>query len=264
GIEKDQIAQELEDELKNAARDIQLWGEMEVVQASLKHPDSKQTQAFLDDQLKHQPKYDLIFAVDAQGRLAAVNTIAAAVLGEPYKSILPEIRESWLQTVLEGGTVQGTDWAQLTFVNQLYGRNQQNSPPENRYQVALAAPLAAHQSREALGVLVAILNSSNFQRILDGAEDRFKRLGLSTGHAFRYGSDGDTITAHKYRTEYGTSVTVDQHLPQLHERILRNPAGTFRYQWREGPKISALGSIRPGLGTPLNWYLGVGINESDI
>src|SRR5262245_39956017 len=132
GIEKDQIAQELEDELKNAARDIQLWGEMEVVQASLKHPDSKQTQAFLDDQLKHQPKYDLIFAVDAQGRLAAVNTIAAAVLGEPYKSILPEIRESWLQTVLEGGTVQGTDWAQLTFVNQLYGRNQQNSPPENR------------------------------------------------------------------------------------------------------------------------------------
>src|SRR5262249_51772313 len=96
------------------------------------------------------------------------------------------------------------------------------------------------------------------------AEDRFKRLGLSTGYAFLYASDGDTITAHKYRTEYGTSVTVDQHLPQLHERILRNPAGTFRYQWREGPKISALGSIRPGLGTPLNWYLGVGINESDI
>src|SRR4030095_1241310 len=57
---------------------------------------------------------------------------------------------------------------------------------------------------------------------------------------------------------------VDHGLWDLHERVVGNPAGTFRYRWREGWKIAALGSVHSDLGQAFNWYLGVGINDPDI
>src|SRR5262245_40144777 len=59
-IEAGQIVQQVEDELRNAAREIKVLGETEIVQSSLRNPGVTQLSSFLDDLLKHQPKYDLI------------------------------------------------------------------------------------------------------------------------------------------------------------------------------------------------------------
>src|SRR5262249_17218755 len=66
-IETGQIVQQLEDELTSAARDVQLWGEMDAVQAGLRSRQAQQARAFLDDLVREEPKYDLIFTVDRDG-----------------------------------------------------------------------------------------------------------------------------------------------------------------------------------------------------
>ena len=82
-IEAGRIAQQLEGELNTAARDVQFWGEMEVVRTGLRNARADQTQAFLDEVLKYQPKYDLIFTVNSDGRVVNVNTVGAAAAGKP-------------------------------------------------------------------------------------------------------------------------------------------------------------------------------------
>jgi HAMP domain-containing protein len=264
-IEAGQLVQQLQDELNNAARDVRILGEMDVVQASLRNSKAAaSTAGLLDDLRRHHAKYDLIFTIDRNGRLASINTIAASAVGKPYQTVLPDVPEGWLQDVMQSGAVKGMPRVQLPFVNEIHKRTPENSPAESLYQLAVASPAGPHDSGEKLGVIVAIVNWSTFQRILDGTEGRFKRLGLTTGYAFLFANDGDTITAHKYRDLYGTRSTVDHHLFDLHERVIANPAGTYRYEWREGWKIAALGRVQPDLGTPFDWYLGVGINESDI
>lgn len=263
-IEAGRIAQQLEGELNTAAREVQFWGEMEVVRAGLRNAKATQTQVFLDEVLKHQPEYDLILIVNSDGRVVNVNTIGASALGKPWEFVVPDAPANWLEDVIRSGAVKGVSWVQLTYVNELYNRTSQNSPPESRYQVVLASPVAEHDASEKAGAIIAIVNWANFQHILDGAEERFKRLGLNTGYAFLYANDADTITAHKYRELYGTYAVATHHLGAWHERVVSNPTGTFRYRWREGWKISAPGRVHSGLGAPFDWYLGVGINESDI
>jgi hypothetical protein len=262
-IEAGQIARQLEDELKNAERDVEILGEMEIVQASLRNPGANELQPFLDDLLKHQSKYDLIFTVDRGGRLMSLNSIAASARGKPYRLVLADVPDNWLESVMASDTVTGISWTQLPYVNELHKRTPTTSP-ESRYQLVLASPIAAHDAGEKLGVIVAVVNWSNIQRIVDGTEERFKRLQLTTGYAFLYANDGDTITAHKYRDVINTKATITHGLWDLHARIISDPSGTFRYKWREGWKIAALGTIHSDLGSAFNWYLGVGINESDI
>jgi hypothetical protein len=270
--ETGRIAEQLTEELTDAAREMKLWGGLDMIQAGVRSPQSRQTQAFLDDVSKVNPKYDLIFTVDRNGLITSISTIGSTAAGRAFQVVLPDVPPEWLQEVLAGEAVKGTLWplewnsfskAQVAYVNNLYRRTEQ-SPLESRYQFILGAPIAAHGTGEKLGVLVAVVNWATFQRILDGAEDRFKRLGLMTGYAFLYANDGDTITAHKYRELYGTRATVDHDLWDLHQRVMGDPSGTFRYRWREGWKISALGSIHSTLGPAFNWYVGVGINDTDI
>src|SRR5262245_29081193 len=272
-FEAGRIAEELEEKLTDTAHQVRLWAELDTVQAGLKAPGAKQTQAFFDDVLKQDSKYDLIFSVDRNGLITSINTRGESAAGKPFQFVLPDVPVGWLQEVLESGAAKGALWpmdwrtlekAQVAYVNALYKRTDPNSAPEARYQFVLGSPITVHGIGEKLGVLVTVVNWSSFQRVLDGAEERFKRLGLTTGYAFLYANDGDTLTAHKYRELYGTRATVDHHLPDLHERVVGNPTGTFRYQWREGWKIAALASVHSDLGPAFNWYLGVGINDPDI
>ena len=188
-IETGQIVQQLEDELTNTVREVQLWGEMDTVQAGLKSSKAGKTEAFLDDLVKREPKYDLIFTVDRDGRIMSINTAAASADGKPYQFVLPDAPANWFQDIMQTGSMKGAlgpfDWkslqkAQLAYVNELYNRTAQNSPAESRYQFALGSPIVARGTGEKLGVIVAIVNWSDFQRILDGAETRFKGLGLTT------------------------------------------------------------------------------------
>jgi HAMP domain-containing protein len=271
--EAGQIVQQIEEKLNDAKREVKLWGELEAIQAGTSTTQSRPARTFLDNFLKQDSKYDLIFTVDRNGLITSINSTAANAAGKPLQFILPDVPSSWLEDILESGTVKGallpSDWksfqkSQVAYVNALYNRTA-DSPVESRYQFVLGAPVvAARGSDEKLGVVIAVVNWSTFQHILDGAEDRFKRLGLTTGYAFLYAPDGDTITAHKYRELYGTRATVDHNLWELHDRIVRHPTGTFRYRWVEGWKIAALGTVQSDLGPAFNWYLGVGINDTDI
>ena len=111
--------------------------------------------------------------------------------------MFPELPGGWLQDVIRSGSVKGVERRRLAFVNQLHKR-----PPDSAYedlfQLALAAPVAPHGSNaDKLGTVVAIVNWKTFQRILDGAEDRFRALGLSTGYAFMFANDANPVLAQK-------------------------------------------------------------------
>src|SRR5262249_31989276 len=155
----------------NAAREIKMLGEMEIVQSSLRSPSVTQLPSFLDDLLKHQQKYDLIFTVDQAGRLMSVNSIAASALGKSYRLILPDVPDKWLEDVIKGDVVTGIPWTQVQYVNDLYQRTATTSR-EERQQLILASPITAHEGGDKFGVIVALVNWSNIQHILDGTEER--------------------------------------------------------------------------------------------
>jgi HAMP domain-containing protein len=264
-IEAGQIVQQFQDELNNTAREIQIIGELGIMQAGLGRPQTGEAAAFLDDLREHQPKYDLIFTVDSENRIASVNSLGASASGKRMQDVLPELAGSWLQEVIEEGNVKGTLRTQVAFVNQIHGREPTNLPDESLFQFAIAAPIAPHAGgTRNPGAVVAIVNWKTYQAILDGAEERFRGLDLPTGYAFLFANDANTVIAHKYKNLYGTRVVEDHNLPQLRERMLDDPTGTYPYEWVEGRKIAALGNIQSVLGPPFNWYLGVGINEPDI
>ena len=260
-----QIADDLESELRDTTQQVQLWGEADFVQASFKRPHDMNFGLFFDEVIRHQPKYDLIFTVGPDERIAAVNSIGREKAGEAYEVLLPGVSLPWLRGAVQGGKPQGIGWRQFATVNKLYQRSPTNSKTEQRYQIAVVAPVGDHSRRQPVGLIVAVLNWSYFQQVLDRVEKGFRRLDLSTGYAFLYPSDADTIIGHKYRDLYGTSASRDHHLTELHERAANNPTGTVRYKWREGWKIAALAKINLAeLGPEFEWRLGVGINESDI
>ena len=268
-IEAGQIVQQLQDELNNTARELQILGELDIVKAGLKQATDREARMFLDDLREHEPKYDLIFTVGRDGRLASLNSNAASAAGKPYQTVLPDLPGGWFADMMRDAKVRGIPRTQLSFVNAIHNRTPENSPTETLYQLAIASPIASRDDvGESLGAIVAIVNWKTFQDILDGAEDRFTGLGLTTGYAFLFDSDADTVIAHKYRENprnlYGTRASVDHKLPDLQKRLLSNPAGTYRYEWQEGWKITALGNIRSVLSPSFDWYLGVGINDTDI
>src|SRR5262249_2232540 len=55
GVYAQQIAQELERELRTAQQELQLWGEADFVHASLKSPGGARFGVFFDELIRHQP-----------------------------------------------------------------------------------------------------------------------------------------------------------------------------------------------------------------
>src|SRR5262249_28544408 len=85
-------------------------GEMDTVQAGPRTARAEQTRAFLDDLVKEDPKYDLIFTVDRDGLVMSINGAAASVVGKPYRVILPDVPADWFEEVIQSGSVRGTSW----------------------------------------------------------------------------------------------------------------------------------------------------------
>jgi hypothetical protein len=84
-----QIAQDLDRELMNVSRDLQLWGEADFVRASLQSPQDKRFRAFFDELIRHQTKYDLIFTIGLDGRIAALNSIGRNEAGKSFEGCFP-------------------------------------------------------------------------------------------------------------------------------------------------------------------------------
>src|SRR5262249_22464160 len=160
-----------------------LWGEADFVHASLKSPGGARFGVFFDELIRHQPKYDLIFTIGRDGQIAALNNIGREQAGKSYEVLLPGLPSSWLRDVMKSGKPQGVGWRQFAVVNELYDRSRTNSSVEKRYQIAITALVGDHNRRQTLGLIVAVLNWSYIQQLLDRAEEGFRRLDLTTGYA---------------------------------------------------------------------------------
>ena len=114
-------------------------------------------------------------------------------------------------------------------------------------------------------VIAAIINWSHFQSVLDKVQERFERLGLSTGYAFLTGNDKDALIGHRLREEYGKTATRDYGLFELHEKFQKAPNGTITYTYKGNEKTVALAVVNPEpLRSQIAWGLGVGINNEEI
>src|SRR5215831_2217348 len=179
-----QMAQDLDNELRNAVRELQLWGEADFVQASLENSQHRFFAAFFDELIRQQKKYDLIFTINLDGRIAALNSIGRNEAGKSFEVLLPGLSPSWLRETIQSGKPYGIGWRQFARVNDLYQRNAANSAIERRYQLALAARVGDQAGEHPWGLIVAVLNWSYFQQILDRAAEGFRHLDLTTGYAF--------------------------------------------------------------------------------
>lgn len=223
-----QIKQDVEKELRDALHEVQFWGELNYSPDSFKRLDQAKITTFLDDLLKHYQEYDLIFMSDASGRITYANGLAAPFLGKPYYGLIPQVPVSLPAEVIASKKTQGLDWHRLDRINALHNRRP-DTPLDQQYQITLAAPIKAHDGTEILGVVFGVLNWSSIQRVLDRAQWDLSALDLHSGYAFLLDGDSDTTIGHKYRDQYGISVSRNSNLPQLRNRARDNPKGIIPY-----------------------------------
>src|SRR5690606_20205863 len=145
------------------------------------------------------------------------------------------------------------------------------------YCIGFAAPILDERN-VVVGGVVAFMNWEFIQEILDKVEEDLETRSLSSGYAFLFGNDQNTIIGHKYRrnrnypfqrmddptvlvNNYGTRLVEDLSLDNLHNAVVDN-APFFEYEYPPGqPKISGLAGIDHEF---FHWMCGVGINDEDI
>lgn len=232
--------------------------------------------------------YDLLILFDVDGRIMLTNSI-----NRKSREFVPELLDSleleqlegeslldftpdsqWLQQVRSGrwGYI---DWHSSPLVQRLY--RYAASDIALQYSIGFAAPIVDERGIVVGGVL-ALMNWSFIQEILDKVEEDLDEHSLGSGYAFLFDTDQNTIIGHKYRRNrdypahelgdaalgrdnYGTRLVEDHQLVGLHEAV---KAGEPFYEYEYPPgtaKISGLSVVNHEFFT---WVCGVGINNADI
>ena len=228
--------------------------------------------------------YDILVLLDSRGRIIAINTVdrygaplpssaSGLVLGE---NIAVYRAEKELFDRSARGEAAHHDWYQSSLVERLY--DYRDEDVSHQYNIAFSEPVRSPQSGEVVGVWISVINWFYIQTVLDSVETDLANRNLSTGYAFMYARDADTIIAHKYRENrigieplrsyplsgqnlYGTKLVETHRLLDLHEAILQQRR-SFAYEFPAGnKKISGLAPIDD---TAFGWIVGVGIDETDI
>jgi signal transduction histidine kinase len=231
--------------------------------------------------------YDVIALFDADGRLVAINTLDRKTkrLGEAVYLDPDEVKElrgqsllrwtppesTWLQKV-RAGLFGYIDWHRSELVNRLY--HYDDNDVAQQFSVGFAAPVFDDRLVVVGGVL-ALMNWEFIQEILDKVEDDLEAQSLSSGYAFLFGGDSNTIIAHKERlnrqyprdeeaperNNYGTTLVETHGLVGLREAVVTG-ARFFSYEYPTGtPKISGLAPVNHDF---FRWSCGVGIDDEDI
>src|SRR5690606_15264969 len=204
--------------------------------------------------------YDLIGLFDVDGRLLLLNRInrhSTANLvqyldersieqleGESLLDYTPD--GSWLQKV-RASRFGYIDWHSSPLVNELY--NYFDADIARQYCIGFAAPILDERN-VVVGGVVAFMNWEFIQEILDKVEEDLETRSLSSGYAFLFGNDQNTIIGHKYRrnrnypfqrmddptvlvNNYGTRLVEDLSLDNLHNAVVDN-APFFEYEYPPG------------------------------
>ncbi|MFQ5929343.1 MAG: ATP-binding protein [Acidobacteriota bacterium] len=246
---------------------------------------TKPPQVLLDQLVAIHEVYDVLALFDIDGNLLLTNSInrnrieesldaekLKMIRGQKLVRYTPD--SSWLQQV-RSGHFGYVDWYASELVRNLYGYYEQDVA--HQYCISFAAPIMDERG-VVVGGILALMSWQYIQEILDKVEEDFEQRSLSSGYAFLFGSDRNTIIGHKYRRNrnydrfvvddvavardnYGLLLDEDLQLNDLQEALLEG-ATHFRYQYPAGTaKISGLAPINHEF---FEWMCGVGINDEDI
>ncbi len=229
--------------------------------------------------------YDLLMVVDAQGRIVGVNTddrFGKALPAEELRRILQgNIREYPEEYAIFSRSITGQsshhDWYQSKLVMGLYGPQYQKADASFQYNIAFSEPIQDPRTHQILGVWINVINWSYIQDMLDNVEQDLASLDMSTGYAFMFARDANTIIGHKYRANRQVSAhpqenasplqnlyhlkLIDLGLKNLHDAVLRQERN-FAYEFPKGNK--KISGLAPILDTSFGWIVGVGIDHKDI
>ncbi len=259
--------------------------------------ETRLSQSRVDRMIAIHEVYDLIILFDIDGRIVLTNSVDRNG-GESPNQLDPRLLErlkgqdlteytplsaAWLQAVRSGRNGY-VDWHPSPLVHQLYP-SYTSRDIAWQYNVGFAAPVW-DEKQGVVGGILTLMNWEFIQQILDLQEEELYNRALSSGYAFLFNRDGDTIIGHKYRAyreyenlvadelanypnNYGTSLIRDHGLTQLAAAVralIEDPvwpyASSLAYEYPANtPKISGLAAINHEHFT---WVCGVGINDEEI
>ncbi|HSR53654.1 MAG TPA: ATP-binding protein [Acidobacteriota bacterium] len=256
-------------------------------------------QALLDSMVLIYKTFDLIVIFDQEGRIVMVNHADRRKLTEDLEKQSLPLQEvnalkgrsladyqggEWLRRIRQPAFAF-LDWHSSSLVQQVYPYEDEDIALQ--YNLGFAAPIIDYETAQPLGGVLALMNWRFIQDdILDDIEIRLDRQDLQTGYAFLFGQDSDTIIGHKYRANrakgdlggpqeqavnnYGKRLVEDLGLDSLQAAVARREP-SFQYQYPVGTdKISGLAAIDAEdrlmvtFGHPLQWVVGVGIDNDEI
>ncbi len=228
--------------------------------------------------------YDVLALFDAEGNLMLANSIdrrriedldlgqLKEIQGQSLLKYTPE--SSWLQEV-RSGSLAYLDWHRSLLVHQLY--DYANEDLARQYSIGFAAPIL-DQRGVVVGGVLALMNWEYIQEIFDKVEEDLQERSLDSGYGFLFGTDRNTVLAHKLRrnrsypleqvndltrsvSNYGTRLIEDHNLEELHQALLEGVTH-FAYEYPRGTeKMSGWAAVDHPY---FQWLCGVGIDNEEI
>lgn len=223
------LATRVDEELRERRLDVELWAEDPNVEYALSKLDGEVLNLQVEDRINRyiekSTDFDLLVAVDTEGRSVVSNTVTR--FGEPW----PKDR----RTALAAHDFNQEDWfhralaGEIVLVDQhrpalLYPEPEDAEVQPSEYAVGIAAPVVPVEGAAPTGVVYALFNWEHIQHgILDSKNPESSGLrGLigsdiyASSYAWLWKADADTILGHKVTALYGQRVSqppID--LPQL-------------------------------------------------
>ena len=251
-----------------------------------------QIQISLNDSLLNMRHVDLLAVTDAKGHIVATSNIARHPKTGRFANSKPsDLRLLWdddpFANPLRGkdfsnrswwidaakGTMIG--WHVQDLITESYGyepfldedtdadeKSRKKNPESFSFGITSPIPDPTATTYRNAGVLIAFYNWSAIQDELDKINNEFHELHprYRSGYTFLFGADRDTIIAHKFRTNYGTSLVDDHKLSKLKETMDNavDGHGVCEYTYR-APKISGVALV-----PRTSWWIGFGIDKEDL
>ena len=274
-----EMADRLDSEIREHQLDIELWGTIPFTEWTTAEYGGQEAafvstlQGMFDQFIETRRYYDLLVAIDAEGRPVASNT-----KGPDRLELSQDVRdaveahdwtgEAWFKKAV-GGEAALVDHHRSDL---LPPRNTApGSHPEN-YHIGFAVPVRSYLDPEkVVGVVYGLMNWSHIQQdLLRPIRPSIPGLAspdlYRSSYAWLWMSDANTIIGHQDAELYAKKVAeppID--LPQLVEAARSKDWGMYpAYSFRGLEKTAAFKRCAGPENGGFGWVLGVGVDDRDI
>ena len=167
-------------------------------------------QPLLNQLVQVHEVYDLICLFDLEGQLVLTNSIdrngmsptklldpvrLQKLEGEPLLSYTKD--SIWLEQVRRG-QVGFLDWHLSSLVQPLYDYHDDDAA--RQYSIGFAYPVR-DRSDKIIGGILALMNWEYVQALLDKVQEDLEQRSLTSGYAFMWGRDVNTVIGHKISSQ---------------------------------------------------------------